>query len=168
MPSPPVFPPPRMDDPDAVGWPMCTAAAMWRQGRFQESLDLIAEATAAAFQAANRARVAELRSAHETLSKYVERWQNGDRDADPQSVPLSIEYPSIEVIEEYVAEEWLHETTNEGERFVAPAIAQTLPSGIFGEGARPLPKLSKLYAKRAAREPLVLDFEGSILAKKPE
>lgn len=159
----PAFPPPSTTDPDDVGWPMCTAAAYWRQGRYDESLVEIALAAEAAKSLGLAERHAELTGALETLQAYVASWNRGE-DADPRSVPVSAEYPSIEVLEAYVALEELSMQAHAAETDAAP-VASTLPSGLFGSGARPVKRLR--YSPPKPAEPLVLDFEGSILQRAP-
>jgi hypothetical protein len=165
--SAPAFPPPDPSDPDEVGWPMCTAAAYWRQGRYDESIEEVGRAADAARELALTDRAAELTSAEATLRAYVKRWEQGHADADPKSVPISEEYPSIEVLEAFVAMEEKRSSQAHAEETPSPAVASTLPSGIFGSGARPLPKLRRVFPKPELKSPLVLNFEGSILGPSP-
>ncbi|MGZ3423363.1 MAG: hypothetical protein ACXWUG_05315 [Polyangiales bacterium] len=160
----PEFPPPSTTDPDDVGWPMCTAAAYWRQGRYDESLDEIVFAAAAAKELGLPERCAELVAAAERLREYVEHWRRGEDEADPKSVPVSAEYPSIEVLEAFISMDELSMQAHAGET-PTPAVASTLPSGIFGMGAR-TPKRARFVPAKPAT-PLVLDFEGSILRPAP-
>lgn len=179
--SAPAFPPPDPADPDEVGWPLCTAAAMWRQGRYDESIKHVEAAAAAAFSLQHRTRAEELAMAAAILHGYVQRWQQGSLDADPLSVPVSAEYPSLEMLESVASFEGMSidEIVNPPQPEAAPAperivpnVPHTLPSGIFGEGALPtpkrkLPELKKLFARPAPLPKLVLDFEGSILGTAP-
>ncbi len=152
----PAFPPPEPADPDEVGWPMCTAAAYWRQGRYAEAIKEVEVAARAAGELGLVARRNELAMAGATLAMYVQ-----SEDAEPSSVVVSHEYPSLEVMEEL-----LKETTAapEEKELASMPIATTLPSGIFGAGARN-PKMRRLFPK--PEQPLQLDFEGSFLRKKP-
>ena len=152
----PEFPPPNPDDPDEVGWPMCTAAAYWRQGRYEEAIAEVEVAAGAARERTLHARSNELAMAAATLLMYVH-----SEDAVPASVAISAEYPSIELMEALLASE-----SSEEQEAPSPAIPMTLPSGIFGNGAR-VPKLRRLFPKPAASSPLILDFNGSILRAAP-
>lgn len=167
--SAPAFPPPDPSDPDEVGWPMCTAAAYWRQGRYEESIAEVELAADAARELKLDDRASELTSAAATLRAYVKRWEEGHADADPKSVPISEEYPSIEVLEAFVSMEELRGNQAHSDETPSPPVATTLPSGIFGNGARPLPlpKLRRIFPKPQLASPLTLDFDGSILAPKP-
>jgi hypothetical protein len=152
----PEFPPPNREDPDEVGWPMCTAAAYWRQGRYDEAIREVESAAKAARERELIARANELATAAATLLMYVQ-----SEDADPRSVPVSREYPTLELmaaIEAEIAREELEPPS--------PAIPTTLPSGIFGAGARPS-KLRRLFPKPVLTSPLVLDFNGSFLGRAP-
>ncbi|MBI2390455.1 MAG: hypothetical protein HYV09_12775 [Deltaproteobacteria bacterium] len=178
--SAPAFPPPNPADPDEIGWPLCTAAAMWRQGRYDESIKHVESAAAAAYTLQHRARGEELAMAAAVLHGYVQRWQQGALDADPLSVPVSADYPSLEMLESVASGEGLtiEDIVNPPEPPATPErivtnVPHTLPSGIFGEGALPtpkrkLPELKKIFARPAPLPRLVLDFEGSIIAHKPE
>lgn len=157
----PAFPPPSMTDPDDIGWAMCTAAAYWRQGRYDESLVEIALAAEAAKGLGLNDRHRELTSALESLQAYVTKWNRGE-DADPKSIPVSAEYPSIEVLETMISMEELSMQAHAAEK-EQPPVLSTLPSGIFGQGARPVKRLR--YKPPAT--PLILDFEGSILQRQP-
>src|SRR6185295_8963174 len=97
----PEFPPPSMTDPDDVGWPMCAAAAFWRQSRYDESLAQIDRAAAAAAELGLEERRIELAEAQKALAAFVQRWREGVPEADPTSVPISQDYPAIEVIETF-------------------------------------------------------------------
>ncbi len=147
---------------------MCTAAAYWRQGRYEESIAEVELAANAARELKLEDRASELTSAAATLRAYVKRWEEGHADADPKSVPISEEYPSIEVLEAFVAMEELRGNQAHGDEPPSPAVATTLPSGIFGEGARALPKLRRIFPKpQIDAPPLRLDFNGSILGRAP-
>lgn len=175
--SAPAFPPPNPADPDEVGWPLCTAAAMWRSGRYAEALTHVETAAAAALSMGERTRGEELAMAAAVLSGYVRRWEDGQADADPMSVPVSAEYPSIELLESVALEEGttleqLVQPSVPAAQILHAKIPTTLPSGIFGMGAteqpkRPLPPLRKVFERPAINAPLRLDFEGSILGPKP-
>ena len=165
--SAPAFPPPSPSDPDEVGWPMCTAAAYWRQGRYEESIEEVEHAAEAARALSLAERAGELANACGTLRAYVKRWEEGHADADPKSVPISEDYPSIEVLEAFVAMEELRSNQAHANESPAAPVASTLPSGIFGHGARPLPKLRRIFPKPEIAAPLILDFGGSILARTP-
>jgi hypothetical protein len=165
--SAPAFPPPDPSDPDEVGWPMCTAAAYWRQGRYEESIEEVERAAVAARELKLGERADALTGASATLRAYVKRWEEGHADADPKSVPISEEYPSIEVLEAFVAMEELRSNQAHTDETAGPPLAATLPSGIFGSGARALPKLRRIFPRPEVKSPLVLDFDGSILAGKP-
>lgn len=147
----PEFPPPNPDDPDEVGWPMCTAAAYWRQGRFEEAIAEVEAAATAARGCSLVARANDLATAAATLLMYVR-----SEDAVPESIAISAEYPTIEVLEALVASEEAESPS--------PAIPMTLPSGIFGKGAR-IPKLRRLFPKPTVTTPLVLDFDASFLGR---
>lgn len=149
----PAFPPPNPSDPDAVGWPMCTAAAFWRQGRFEESIKQVESAASAAGALGMVTRGNELAMAGAMLLMYMQ-----SEDAEPASIVISREYPTLEVMEEIVKSEVSIE-----EPATAPVL-MTLPSGLHGEGAR-APRMKRLFPKPEA--PLVLDFDGSILKPKP-
>jgi len=166
--SAPAFPPPDPSDPDEVGWPMCTAAAYWRQGRYEESIEEVERAAGAARELNLIARADELTSAGGTLRTYVKRWEDGHADADPKSVPISEEYPSIEVLEAFVAMEELRSNQAHADEPDSAPVASTLPSGIFGSGARPLPKLRRIFPRPEIKAPLILDFNGSIVATVPK
>jgi hypothetical protein len=153
----PEFPPPDPEDPDDVGWPMCTAAAFWRQGRYEESIAQVEIASKAARALSMTNRANDLATAAATLMMYVQH-----EDADPRSVPLSSDYPSLEIMKEIEEEE-----ARQQEAPPPPVIPMTLPSGIFGAGARQ-PKMRRLFPKPViAEKPLVLDFDGSFLGRKP-
>lgn len=149
----PEFPPPNPEDPDEVGWPMCTAAAYWRQGRYAESIAEVENAAAAARVLTMTTRANELAMAAATLAMYVH-----SEDADPKSVPVSMQYPSLDVMAAIEAEEQREAPS--------PAIPTTLPSGIFGAGARE-PRMRRLFPKPVVDKPLVLDFHGSFLGPRP-
>jgi hypothetical protein len=165
--SAPAFPPPNPSDPDEVGWPMCAAAAYWRQGRYEESIEEVERAATAARELNQTERADELTNASATLRMYVKRWEDGHADADPKSVPISEEYPSIEVLEAFVALEELRSNQAHADEAPSQPVASTLPSGIFGSGARPLPKLRRIFPRPEIKSPLILDFDGSILAGTP-
>lgn len=150
----PEFPSPDPSDPDEVGWPMCTAAAYWRQGRYEEAIKEVEVAANAAGELGLVARRNVLAMAGATLQMYVQ-----SADAEPSSIVVSHEYPSIEVMEE-IAREALDEPIEP-----MPPVAMTLPSGIFGAGARN-PKMRRLFPK--PEQPLQLDFESSFLRNKPQ
>lgn len=139
---------------------MCTAAAYWRQGRYEESIAEVELAAKTARELSLHARANELATAGATLLLYVQ-----SEDADPMSVPVSEEYPSIEVLEAIVKMDELREAQEEDNP--SKPIAMTLPSGLHGEGARK-PKLRRLFPKSQLDSPLRLDFDGSILARKPD
>lgn len=168
--SAPAFPPPDPADPDEVGWPLCTAAAMWRSGRYRDAIGHVETAASAAFALGDRARCQALAAAAEQLSDFVQRWESG-MDADPLSVPVSAEYPSIELLES-VAEE-AGTTLAELARPILtagydapPPSALTLPAGVGDAPKRKLPPLRRVLPGPAPA-PLRLDFEGSILGPKP-
>lgn len=177
IPSAPAFPPPDPSDPDQVGWPLCTAAALWRAGRFAEALPHVEIAAAAALSAGERMRGEELAMAAAVLAGYVRRWQDGQADADPMSIPVSADYPSMELLESVAEQEGttldeLVKPSPEVVHILEPKVLGTLPSGIFGVGAaeqpkRVLPPLKRLF-ERPAQAPLILDFEGSILGPAPK
>jgi hypothetical protein len=163
--SAPAFPPPDPSDPDEVGWPMCTAAAYWRQGRYAESIEEVERAASVARELTLGARAGELQRASATLRAYVKRWEEGHADADPKSVPISEDYPSIEVLEAFVAMEELRSNQAHAEEPPSQPVLATLPSGLHGSGARP--QLRRIFPRPQLESPLVLDFDGSILAQSP-
>jgi len=175
--SAPAFPPPNPSDPDEVGWPLCAAAAMWRSGQYAEAITHVETAAAAAMTVGERTRGGELAMAAVVLAGYVRRWEEGQADADPMSVPVSAEYPSIEVLESVASEQGLSleelvKPSEEVTQILAPNVPTTLPSGIFGMGAsdmpkRQLPPLRRLFERPISPTPLRLDFDGSILGPKP-
>ena len=101
------------------------------------------------------------------LGGYVRSWEAGQSDADPMSVPVSAEYPSIEILETVAQEEG---TTLE--QLIAPVqivnAPFTLPAGSGDAPRRVLPPLRRVFGRAAPAKPLVLDFDGSILGPKPE
>jgi hypothetical protein len=68
------------------------------------------------------------------------------------------------VLETMIAMEELSLQAHAQETEQAPVLT-TLPSGIFGQGARPVKRIRYTHQKPAS--PLVLDFEGSILQQQP-
>jgi hypothetical protein len=149
----PAFPPPDPSDPDAVGWPMCTAAAYWRQGRYEEAIKEVENAASAAGALGMILRGNELAMAGAMLQMYMQ-----SADAEPASIAISREYPTLEVMEEIVR------TEQPDVEQPSKPVLMTLPSGLHGEGAR-APRMKRLFPKPEA--PLVLDFDGSILKPKP-
>lgn len=165
--SAPAFPPPNPSDPDEVGWPLCTAAAMWRSGRYAEAISHVETAAGAALSLGAQARFHELAMAAEVLGGYVRRWQEGQSEADPMSVPVSADYPSIEILETVALEEGttLEQIVQPVQLLNAPF---TLPAGAGDAPRRVLPPLRRAFARPPAAAPLILDFDGSILGPKPE
>lgn len=96
------FPPPHPSDPEPVGWALCTAAALWKAGRYGDSVAWIQKAASNAAALAGDAadsnvRVVELTIAATELGHYVRKWEHGDDDADPASIPVSTDFQEIDL-----------------------------------------------------------------------
>lgn len=96
------FPPPHPSDPEPVGWALCTAAALWKAKRYGDAVGWIQKAAANAASlhgdgADSNVRVVELTIAATELAHYVRKWEHGDDDADPSSIPVSTEFQEIDL-----------------------------------------------------------------------
>ncbi|MBL8719550.1 MAG: hypothetical protein JNL79_26410 [Myxococcales bacterium] len=96
------FPPPHPSDPEPVGWALCTAAALWKAKRYGDSVAWIQKAAANAASlhgdgADSNVRVVELTIAATELAHYVRKWEHGDDDADPSSIPVSTDFQEIDL-----------------------------------------------------------------------
>ena len=96
------FPPPHPSDPEPVGWALCTAAALWKAGRYSDAVGWIEKAatnatTIRGAEARSDPRVVEFTIAATELAHYVKKWAAGDDDADPASIPVSTEFQQIDL-----------------------------------------------------------------------
>lgn len=147
------FPPPHPSDPEPVGWALCTAAALWKAGRYGDSVAWIQKAASNAAALAGDAadsnvRVVELTIAATELGHYVRKWEHGDDDADPASIPVSTDFQEIDLEIESV------------ERPPQPTVG--LPRGMPGilpaAGRAPLPP-------RARAETLQQDHRDAVVPR---
>ncbi|MGZ3422731.1 MAG: tetratricopeptide repeat protein [Polyangiales bacterium] len=95
MKPPPSFPGPHASDSDDVSWALCTAAALWKLGKYDDAVNWVQraakEAAGAESHPDSNVRVVQLTIAATELGQYVKDWHKG-QDADPKSVAISIDF----------------------------------------------------------------------------
>jgi hypothetical protein len=136
----PAFPSLAENDPDDVVWALTTAAALFRQQRWQEAIRWIERASAAA----RGDRAEELARAARALGEVVEGWSSGRGAVDPASIsiPISIEEEPSSI-----------EIASTDLEYPAPRLGDTKPPPRPIAAPPPRPRVFATTLKEAERPP---------------
>lgn len=153
---------------------MCTAAALWKLGKFDEAVGWVQkaaqEAAGSESQPSSNVRVVRLTIAAAELAHYVREWQQGE-EADPKSVAISLDFDT-DAIDVQSLPSGVIEIDSTGKVIEEPQVpAQPPPIPKTNVQPPKLPPRARTFAgtmPQDARNPLAAPkIEPKIEEKKP-